>query len=104
MEEIIQQIIDIEKKAQELVKAAEEQKEHFSENMGKDIDRLRREIAERVKAKDAKISELEEQYAEEKIEALKQQYAQAEQKLLEKAAENKDAWIEHIYNAVISGC
>ncbi|HIU48827.1 MAG TPA: hypothetical protein IAB04_05640, partial [Candidatus Avimonoglobus intestinipullorum] len=56
------------------------------------------------KAKDAKISELEEQYAEEKIEALKQQYAQAEQKLLEKAAENKDAWIEHIYNAVISGC
>ncbi|GEM_PF-3821443 len=102
MEEIIRQLIELEEQAQAIVKDAEDKKEHFSETIHQDVEKLHQEIARKVQKKDEKISQIELEYAQKQIAMLKEEYAHAEQAMLKKADENMDNWVQQVYQAVVS--
>ncbi len=102
MEEIIRQLIQLEEKAQALVKDAKDQKEHFAETIDQDVEKLHQEINEKVLKKDEKISQIETEYAKTQIENRKAVYAQAEQAMMKKADENMEQWVQQIYAAVLA--
>ena len=90
MEEIIRQLIELEEQAQAIVKDAEDKKEHFSETIHQDVEKLHQEIARKVQKKDEKISQIELEYAQKQIAMLKEEYA------------NMDNWVQQVYQAVVS--
>ena len=102
MEEIIRQLIESEEQAQALVKDAEDKKEHFSETIHQDVEKLHQDIAHKVQKKDEKISQMETEYAQKQIAKLEEEYAHAEQAMLKKADENMENWVRQIYESVIS--
>ena len=101
MDEIIQKIIDFEKKAQSIVGEAREERQAYEETVRAEIDAYRDEIN---KEKDAEIARCIAQMTKETDESIKHVEDAAKLKIVQMhniASDNKNEWIELLYNKII---
>lgn len=101
MENIINQIIKIEDKAQKIMSEAEKLEKSLDSDINDKINNIRSDIETRVTNKYETIKKTEAMYADRKIEEIKKQYESASLRLDKSYEQNKDKWIEEIYNSVI---
>ena len=101
MDDIIQKIIDFEKKAQSIVGEAREERQAYEETVRAEIEAYRDEIN---KEKDAEIKRCIAQMTKETDEGVKHIEDAAKLKIVQMhhtADANKGDWIEHLYNKII---
>ncbi len=101
MDEIIDKIIEIEERANEIVSDAEKAKEGFLDQIEKESEKLRLDIEQRAKKKNEMLRNYEDGEAEKKIAEINSKNKEAMAMLDAKYEENKDKWIEDIVNNVI---
>ena len=101
MDEIIDKIIEIEERANEIVSDAEKAKEGFLDQIEKESEKLRLDIEQRAKKKNEMLRNYEDGEAEKKIAEINSKNKEAMAMLGAKYEENKDKWIEDIVNNVI---
>lgn len=100
MEEIIAKIIEIEERAREIVKDAESSKEGLEDELARETEQLRRNIAERAEKKNETLREYEDGETDKKIEQINAETERIMQSLEAKFDENKETWIEDIFDSV----
>ncbi len=100
MEEVIAKIIEIEERAREIVKDAENSKNSLDDELAKETERLRRDIAERAEKKNETLREYEDGEADKKIEQINAEASRVMEKLEAKFSENRDKWVKDIFDSV----
>lgn len=101
MENIINQIINIEERAQSLTDDAERMKLNLQSSIDKDIESIRNDIKNKVQKKYETIKSIEQDYADKKINELSAAYSDAESKLDEVCKNKKDEWVSSLYESVV---
>ena len=100
MEEIIAKIIEIEERARDIVKDAENAKKGLENELARETERLRHDIAERAEKKNEALREYEDGEADKKIAQINAEAERVMQSLEAKFNENKDKWVEDIFDSV----
>ncbi len=101
MEELIMQIIDIENRAQEVIKDAKQADAKLEERIDDETQKLHTNIVRRMEAKSASIRQMEEEEAEKKIGAIKADAKKQISALEEKYRQSKDKWVNSIVENII---
>lgn len=101
MQDLIMKIIDIEDKAQKVIRDAKKADNELENKIAKDSEKLGSDIAERVRIKNAALQKLEEEEADKKIEAVNVALQKQLAELEEKYNKNKNVWIEEIVSGII---
>lgn len=101
VEEIIKKIIETDERAAEIVADAELSYKQLGEAMDKEIGQLKRDIALRAQQRCESVREYEDAEAQRKITEINQRTKEAMQRLEDKLNENKEKWIEDIFNTVV---
>ncbi len=101
MENVINRIINIEERAQEIIMEAQKMKSGLKSDIDKDVENIRNDINGRVSKKYETIKTTEKNYADKKIEEITQTYKKAEENLDEVRKNKKDEWVNSIYNEII---
>lgn len=101
MEEVIAKIIEIEERAREIVKDAKSTKAGLDEELAKETEEMRRDIAQRAERKNVTLREYEDTEAQKKIEQINAKTQELKDALEAKYRENKDKWVTQIVDSVI---
>ena len=101
MEDLILKIIDIEDRAQEVIKDAKKARNELDQNINDETKKLHRSIKNKATAKSEAIKETELKDADSKCEAIAADSHRQVEALDRKYEENKDAWIDQIVNNII---
>ena len=101
MEDLILKLIDIEDRAQEVIKDAREADKQLEQNIADETDRLHTDIEHQAVIKSEALKKLELDNADEKCEAIKSKLQKQLDTLSAKYAENKDVWINNILQNII---
>lgn len=101
MENVINRIIKIEERANEILSDTQRQKADLQNNIDKDIEVIRADIAEKVSQKYENIKAFEKEYADKKTEEISLAYKKAEDKLDALYESKKEEWINSIYNDIV---
>ena len=99
--QIINEIIEIESAAQELVKNARLEQADLPMKISAVLDKYEAHNSEKAKERIKRISSAEETLAKEKIERIYQTHEEKITKLKKITDENIDSWIEKIYAFLI---
>lgn len=103
MNETINSIISMEKKAQEIVNSAKEERETLIAATKQECDAMKGDIIKRQEQRLSKVAENEKAIIETRMQEIAQDNGQKLQKLNAVFERNKQAWIDKIYNSVIGG-
>lgn len=102
MENMINKIIDMDKMARQMEADAQENKNHFQE----EIDRRKKELYDQYDASLKEIMEMTDMEQEKMLldgkQELEQQAGQVLARMEEAYSQKETAWADHIYQAVIS--
>lgn len=101
MEDLILKIIDIEDRAQEVIKDAKQANNTLDQDIADETRKLHRSIQNRAVAKSESIKETELKEADEKCEKLRTESQAQTAALMAKYKENKDAWVNKIVENII---
>lgn len=101
MEDLILKIIDIEDRAQEIIKDAKQADKSLDKNIEDETKKLRRGIRNRAVEKCEALKEAELKDADERCEAIKNRTQQQIDGLNKKYQDNKNIWIDKIVNNII---
>ena len=98
--DIIEKIIDIEKRANDIVSVADEKKKSFDLEVEQEIKKIDDEYMARANAKVKQIAQLETSHASES-EAKSQQYLnQKKAELKQFYDKNKQVWLENLFEQI----
>ncbi len=103
MEELIMKIIDIEERAQEVIKDAKKADEELPERIDSECRKLEQDIAGKVKAKNAALRQLENEDADKRIKKIEADTEKRLSELDEKYNKSKEQWVNGIVNNIIGG-
>lgn len=101
MEDLILKIIDIEDRAQEVIKDAKQANTTLDQDIADETRKLHRSIQNKAIAKSESLKERELKEADEKCENIKAESKQQIDVLEKKYADNKDAWVNKIVKNII---
>lgn len=101
MEDLIMKIIDIEDRAQEVIRDAKKADRELDERIRDDSRKLQDDIARKVEAKNITLKQMEEDDAEKKIAVINEAMEKHLSELEEKYEKNKDKWVDEIVNNII---
>lgn len=99
--DIIQQLINIEKKAQNVIVDADELEKNFEKDIGESVKQLKKDFEAKVVERIESIGEFEKIDADKRIEAIRKSVDIEKAKLAQKEQDNHDAWVEKIFNDII---
>lgn len=103
MEELIKQIIEIEDKAQSVVRDAREASGELAARISRDSKKMQGDIEKQTQEKNDSLRRMEEDEVQQKLSAINEQAEKTLLSLEEKYRDNKDKWVEQIVNGVIGG-
>ena len=101
MENLIKNILKIENSAQDIVRDARKETEHFEADLSKDISVMAHEIDTNADGKISQLEEMEHAALEERLSAIQ---ADTEQKLAamnQNAEQNTARWADEIFASII---
>ncbi|MCD8180271.1 MAG: hypothetical protein LUF26_02150 [Firmicutes bacterium] len=101
MEDLIMKIIDIEDRAQEVIKDAKKADKELDKRVKDESLKLHDDIVRKMEAKNATLREIEEKDADKRIEAVTLDMEKHLSELEGKYAENKDRWVNDIVENII---
>ena len=101
MEDLIMKIIDIEDRAQEVIRDAKKADRELDERIRDDSRKLQDDIARKVEAKNVTLKQIEEDDAEKKIAEINESMEKHLSELEEKYQKNKDKWVDEIVSNII---
>lgn len=101
MDELIMKIIDIEDRAQEVIKDAKQADAQLEQSIAGESKKIGRDISNRAHIRSAKMEAFENDEAEKKCEEIRTVMEKQLKKLDERYEQNKDKWIESIVNNII---
>ena len=103
MENIIKRIIEIEDKAQMIMREAREDSDRLNERIKTDDKRLASDIRNQATEKCREISASEHDGMHEKIGEINAHTREQLMNLEKKFSENKEKWVEDIFNNIVAG-
>lgn len=101
MEDLIMKIIDIEDRAQEVIRDAKKADRELDERIRDESRKLQNDIARKVEAKNVTLKQMEEDSAEKKIDLINESMEKHLSQLEEKYEKNKDKWVNEIVENII---
>lgn len=101
MEELIKQIIEIEDKAQSIVRDAREASGELAARISRDSKKMQSDIEKQTQEKNDSLRHMEEDEVQKKLSAINEQTEKTLLSLEEKYRGNKDKWVEQIVKGVI---
>ncbi len=101
MEDLILKIIDIEDRAQEVIKDAKQANKTLDQDIADETRKLRQSIQNKAIAKSESIKETELKEADEKGEKIRAESKKQIEALEKKYSENKDSWVNKIVENII---
>lgn len=102
MDNIIQQLINIEARAQDVVRGSKEFEADFENMVGKSIDNMKSSISQKAEQRMADVDSFESGDADKRIDSIKRAMSAEKEKLVQKEKENHTAWVDRIFNEIIS--
>lgn len=101
MEDLIMKIIDIEDRAQELIKDAKKADRELEERLENETKKLEKDIVRKAEVKRETLKQIENEDADRKIEEINSEVEKQIQSLNAKYIENKDKWVNEIVENII---
>lgn len=101
MDTIINQIISIEKKAQEMIEDANRQKEDMLSGTQRDCEGITQIMDERKRKRLELLAGNEQELADKKIQMIKEENAKKSEELESRFRQKKDVWINEIYQNIV---
>lgn len=102
MNNVIQELLNIEKRALETVKDARELDENFEKAVDDSVEAIKKDIDEKVEQRIESISSFEKNEADKTIGKLTSEISAQKKQLSDKDFQNHDKWVEKIFNDIIS--
>ena len=103
MDDIIQRIIDFEKKAQIIVNEARKERQKYEDNLRAEIDAFRIQVSDENKARiESYITQMKRD-ADEGVKHIEDAAKLKAVQMQMIASEQKSEWIEHLYTKIIDG-
>ena len=99
MEDLIMKIIDIEDRAQEVIKDAKKADRELEERIKDESRKMRDDITRRMEAKNVTLKQIED--ADKKVEAIRVNMERHLSELEKKYNDNKDKWVNEIVQNII---
>ena len=96
MEDLIMKIIDIEDRAQEVIKDAKKADRELEERIKDESRKMRDDITRRMEAKNVTLKQIEEEDADKKVD-MERHLSELEKKY----NDNKDKWVNEIVQNII---
>lgn len=103
MKEMIQKIIDMDKKAREITEAAEKEKLEIEKDIAQKAVQLREEVLTRARHRIEKNKQLENTILEEEWEKLKARYDAQMERMNDLYAKHGEEWVNTIVKRVLEG-
>ena len=103
MDELINQIMDIEHEAQNIIEGAREAREALSGRIERDSIKMRNDIEAQARRKNESIKQIESDETQKKLGEINTETESALNALNEKYSTNKDKWVDAIVQGVIGG-
>lgn len=100
-DEIIQKLLETERRAQEIIKEAEIRRENIDDEIKSEISQMDESYVSKANARVSKVIEIEENAARERLEKLRGNTQAAGKKLQAIYDENKEEWLESLYKKLI---
>lgn len=101
MEDLLRKIIEIEKDAQQIVRQAREDRDHFDSDIARQAAAIEQRSAEETDRKIAAQQESQRTFTEAQIAQIRQQSLQRRQEMDTAFEQNFQAWSEHIFAKVL---
>ena len=101
MEDLIMKIIDIEARAQQIIKDAKEADENIDADIEKESESLRRDIENKAAAKAETIRQTENHEADKEIEKIREKTRSDISELEKKLSGMKEAWVDDIVKNIV---
>lgn len=101
MEDLIMKIIDIEEKAQEVIKDAKKADLELESRIKDESRKLEDHITRKMEAKNVILKQMEEEDADKKIETITGNMKRHISELEDKYNKNKDKWVNEIVENII---
>lgn len=101
MKEIIQNILDIESKANKIIDEGIAQKQQLIDSMNSDIEKMRNDINAMVETKLQQLGEAEKAEAAKSIDRINKSAAKRLEAMDVYYQENLAAWVESVFNIVV---
>ena len=101
MEDLIMKIIDIEDRAQEVIRDAKKADMELDDRVKNESQKLREDIEKKVEEKNVTVKHIEEEEADKKIEQINADTEKHLSELSEKYESNKDKWVKNIVSDII---
>jgi vacuolar-type H+-ATPase subunit H len=101
MEDLIMKIIDIEGRAQEIIKDAKEANQNLEANVAKETVKLHEDIEHRAQIKSESIKQIEDNEAEDKIKLIRDDTEKNIAALEKRYNDKKNEWVDKIVNNII---
>jgi vacuolar-type H+-ATPase subunit H len=101
MEDLIMKIIDIESRAQEIIKDAKEANQNLEANVAKETLKLHKDIEHRAQIKSESIKQIEDNEAEDKIKLIRDDTEKNIAALEKRYNDKKNEWVDKIVNNII---
>ena len=103
MQDIIQKIIEIDRRAQKMTDEAVELRKEAEASIESDKKALREKYIDRARRRIAITNETEEKYLAGMLEDINKKYDDTSNALDAKYDQNRDQWVNELYNKVIGG-
>lgn len=103
MEELIGEILNIENRAQEVIRDAREAKKELDERVALDSIKIQNDIEKQAREKNEAIRDMENSETEKRLAQINEQTDKAMSALEEKYSQNKEQWVNKIVSGVIGG-
>lgn len=101
MEDLVKQIIEIEKAAKDVTKNVRAQKEHLSETVSGEITKLRDSLYARADRRLDRIAQSEEKHKEELLLEVHRSFDDTLSKINSTYEKNKDVWVESLFKKLL---
>lgn len=101
MDDLIMKIIDIEEKAQEIIKDAKEADKNFEKNIRTETEKLHEDIEQRAKIKSEAVRNIENGDADERIKQIRTETEKGIADLEERYKKMKPEWVNQIVSNII---
>lgn len=101
MEDLIMKIIDIEARAQQIIKDAKEADENIEADIEKESESLRRDIENKAAAKAETIRQTENHEADKEIEKIREKTKSDISELEKKLSGMKEEWVDAIVKNIV---
>jgi len=101
MDDILKRIIEIEDRAQSIVRDAKEHKRNFSEEIEIEAQKMKKDIEERAERKIRQIQIQEDEYKQKKLEEIKKETSEKLNKMNQLYEMNRDKWVDAVFEMIM---